>query len=114
MSFIVFIFDIFRHMPSAMNNSFHDEIRYHDPISVVVMVPEKDVVYYNIYWDITMCNFTIIDIEISNFKTADDNTQFTFAKIVSNSTNCQKICIVLSMGRLKIVKHVKWGTARIR
>ena len=54
-----------------MNNSFHDEIRYHDPISVVVMVPEKDVVYYNIYWDITMCNFTIIDIEISNFKTAD-------------------------------------------
>ena len=71
MSFIVFIFDIFRHMPSAMNNSFHDEIRYHDPISVVVMVPEKDVVYYNIYWDITMCNFTIIDIEISNFKTAD-------------------------------------------
>ena len=107
MSFIVFIFDIFRHMPSAMNNSFHDEIRYHDPISVVVMVPEKDVVYYNIYWDITMSNFTIIDIEISNFKTA-------FAKIVSNSTNCQKICIVLSMGRLKIVKHVKWGTARIR
>ena len=99
-----------------MNNSFHDEIRYHDPISVVVMVPEKDVVYYNIYWDITMCNLTIIDIEISNFKTADDNTElnFTFAKIVSNSTNCQKICIVLSMGRLKIVKHVKWGTARIR
>ena len=112
MSFIVFIFDIFRHMPSAMNNSFHDEIRYHDPISLVVMVPEKDVVYYNIYWDITMCNFTIIDIETSNFKTADDN--ITFAKIVSNSTNCQKICIVLSMGRLKIVKHVKWGTARIR
>ena len=110
MSFIVFIFDIFRHMPSAMNNSFHDEIRYHDPISVVVMVPEKDVVYYNIYWDITMSNFTIIDIEISNFKTAD----VTFAKIVSNSTNCQKISIVLSMGRLKIVKHVKWGTARIR
>ena len=108
MSFIVFIFDIFRHMPSAMNNSFHDEIRYHDPISVVVMVPEKDVVYYNIYWDITMCNFTIIDIEISNSKTV------TFANIVSNSTNCQKICIVLSMGRLKIVKHVKWGTARIR
>ena len=56
-----------------MNNSFHDEIRYHDPISVVVMVPEKDVVYYNIYWDITICNLTIIDIEISNFKTADDN-----------------------------------------
>ena len=103
MSFIVFIFDIFRHMPSAMNNPFHDEIRYHDLILLVVMVPEKDVVYYNIYWDITMCNVTIIDIEISNFKTAD----VTFAKIVSDSTKCKKFCIVLSMGRLKIVKHVK-------
>ena len=39
---------------------------------------------------------------------------FTFAKIVSNATKCQKICIVLSMGRLKIVKHVKWGIATIR